>query len=72
MQRAFKDLMVNRAKDFDQLGIHVDIKHLADKVVNEFPYDKMPETEKRARNFYTANICNLVADSVAEIFLQKH
>ncbi|NIT14492.1 MAG: hypothetical protein GTN99_09705 [Candidatus Dadabacteria bacterium] len=71
-QRACKDLVVNRAKDFDRLGVDVDIKSLTNKIVREFPYEKMPETEKRARNFYTANICNLVADSVAEIFLQKH
>lgn len=71
-QRACKDLIVNRAKDFDQLGINPDIKAIVKKVKNEFPYTDIPATEKKARNFYTATICNLVSDSVAELFLQKH
>ena len=72
VQRAFKDLMVNRAKDFDQLGITPNIKSIVKKVTDEFPYTDIPTTEKKARNFYTATICNLVSNSVAELFLQKH
>ncbi len=71
-QRACKDLMVNRAKDFDQLGITPNIKSIVKKVTGDFPYTDIPTTEKKARNFYTATICNLVSNSVAEFFLQKH
>ena len=71
-QRACKDLMVNRAKDFDQLGVNLDMNKIVKKVRNEFPYTNFPPTEKRGRNFYTATICNLVSDTVAELFLQKH
>jgi len=70
-QRACKDLMVNRAKDFEQSGIDLDLKSIAKKVKNEFPYNKLPTNEKKARDFYTATICNLVANSVAEIVLQN-
>ena len=71
-QRACKDLMVNRAKDFDQLGVTPNMKAIVKKVTAEFPYTDIPTTEKKARNFYTATICNLVSNSVAELFLQKH
>lgn len=71
-QRACKDLIVNRAKDLDQLGFNLDMKEIVKKVKNDFPYNDIPPTEKKARNFYTATICNLVSDTVAELFLQKH
>lgn len=71
-QRACKDLIVNRAKDLDRLGFNLDMKEIVKKVKNDFPYNDIPLTEKKARNFYTATICNLVSDTVAELFLQKH
>ncbi len=70
-QRACKDLMVNRAKDFEQSGVDLDLKFIVKKVKNEFPYNEFPTNEKKARDFYTATICNLVANSVAEIVLQN-
>ena len=70
-QRACKDLMVNRAKDFEQSGVGLDLKSIVKKVKNEFPYNDFPTNEKKARDFYTATICNLVANSVAEIVLQN-
>ncbi len=70
-QRACKDLMVNRAKDFELSGINLDLKSIVKKVKNEFPYNKLPTNEKKARDFYTATICNLVANSVAEVVLQN-
>lgn len=70
-QRACKDLMVNRAKDFERSGVDLDLKSIAKKVKNEFPYNEFPTNEKKARDFYTATICNLVANSVAEIILQN-
>lgn len=71
-QRACKDLMVNRAKDLESLGIVIDIKSLVKEVKNRFPYKDMPEDEKRARNFYTAAICDLVTESVSYLILEKH
>lgn len=68
-QRACKDVMVNRAKDFEKLGFDIDIKSIVKKVRNEFPYKELPTTNTKARNFYTATICNMVADSIAELFL---
>ena len=70
-QRACKDLMVNRAKDFEQSGVSLDLKSIVKKVKNEFPYNEFPANEKKARNFYTATICNLVASSAAEVVLQN-
>lgn len=70
-QRACKDLMVNRAKDFELSGIDLDLKSIVKKVKKEFPYNEFPTNEKKARNFYTATICNLVANSVAEVVLQN-
>lgn len=72
IQRACKDLVVNRAKDFEELGVKVDIKSLVKKVKKEFPYTEIPSNEKRARNFYTATICNLVAESASDLFINKH
>ncbi|MEM7361897.1 MAG: helix-turn-helix domain-containing protein [Bacteroidota bacterium] len=72
VQRACKDLVVNRAKDLEELGVNIDIKLLVRKVKKEFPYSEIPKNEKRARNFYTATICNLVSDYVSDIVLEKH
>ena len=71
-QRACKDLMVNRAKDLESMGIVIDIKSLVKEVKNKFPYKDMPEDEKKARNFYTATICDLVTESVSCLVLEKH
>lgn len=68
-QRACKDVMVNRAKDFEKLGVDIDMKLIVKKVRNEFPYSELPINNTKARNFYTATICNMVADSIAELFL---
>ena len=68
-QRACKDVMVNRAKDFEKLGVDIDMKLIVKKVRNEFPYSELPTNNTKARNFYTATICNMVADSMAELFL---
>jgi hypothetical protein len=71
-QRACKDLMVNRAKDLDDLGIEIDIKNAVSLIKNKFPYNKLPKNKTKARSFYTATICNLVAESVLDIVSQKH
>ena len=66
-QRACKDLMVNRAKDLDDLGIKIDIKIAVNLIKNKFPYNKLPKNKTKARSFYTATICNLVAESVLDM-----
>ena len=66
-QRACKDLMVNRAKDLDDLGIKIDIKSAVNLIKNKFPYNKLPKNKTKARSFYTATICNLVAESVLDM-----
>jgi hypothetical protein len=68
-QRACKDVMINRAKDFEKLGVDLEMKSIVKKVRNEFPYSELPTNNIKARNFYTATICNMVADSIAELFL---
>ncbi len=68
-QRACKDVMINRAKDFEKLGVDLEMKSIVKKVRNEFPYSELPTTTTKARNFYTATICNMVADSIAELCL---
>ena len=70
-QRACKDLMVNRAKDLEKLGIDIDVKLIVKRVKNSFPYSEIPTNDSKARNFYTATICNLVADSVSDLILQN-
>lgn len=71
-QRACKDLMVNRAKDFEDLGVDLDMRSIVKIVKNKFPYNEIPSNDKKARSFYTATICNLVAESVLDIVLEKH
>ena len=72
IHRACKDVMVNRANDIEESKIDIDIKSVVSEVKNKFPYRDFPADKTKARNFYTATICNLVADSIAELFLQKH
>ena len=71
IRRACKDVMVNRATDFEESGVRIDTKHVLKKVKIEFPYQDFPADNTKARNFYTATICNLVAASMAELFLQS-
>ena len=71
-QRACKDLMVNRAKDLEDLGIDIDMKSIVKKVKNRFPYNELPGNDSKARNFYTATICNLVVESINDLILQNH
>jgi len=69
IHRACKDVMVNRANDIEESKIDIDIKSVVSEVKNKFPYQDFPADKTKARNFYTATICNLVADSIAELFL---
>jgi len=69
IHRACKDVMVNRADRFEKSGIDVNIKSIVSEVKTKFPYKDFPTDDTKARNFYTATICNLVADSLAELFL---
>ncbi|MGB2691965.1 MAG: helix-turn-helix domain-containing protein [Thermodesulfobacteriota bacterium] len=71
IQRACKDLMVNRAKDLEDLGIDIDMKSIVKKVKSKFPYKNIPSNDSKARNFYTSTICNMVADSVSDLILQN-
>jgi len=71
-QRACKDLMVNRAKDLEKLGVDIDVRLIVKRVKNNFPYSEIPTSDSKARNFYTATICNLVADCVSDLVLQNH
>jgi len=64
-------VIVNRANDFEKLGLDLDTKRFISKIKKKFPYKDFPEDKTKARNFYTATICNLVADSITDLFLQK-
>ena len=72
IHRACKDVMVNRASEFEEAEIEINTKTVVNRVKKEFPYKDFPDDQTKARNFYTATICNLVSDSIAELFLQKH
>ena len=72
VQRACKDLMINRAKDLDDLRVEIDIKSAVNLIKNKFPYNKLPKSKTKARSFYTATICNLVSESFSKFVSQKH
>jgi len=71
IHRACKDVMVNKANDLKELGIDINIKTVLKEVKKKFPYQDFPTNNAKARNFYTATICDLLADSITELFLQE-
>lgn len=64
--RACKDLLVNRAKDFDKNGVNINPDLISRETVELFPYDSMPKRKTQARNFYTASVCNIVSDLISD------
>jgi len=69
--RASKDVLVNRAKDFDSNGVNIKPEKISKTVRKEFPYNEMPGKKTDARKFYTANICNIVSDLVSRAISEK-
>lgn len=63
--RACKDLLVNRAKDFDKNGVNINADMISKETVELFPYESMPKRKTQARNFYTASVCNIVSDLIS-------
>ena len=62
--RACKDVIVNRAKDFDKEGIDINPDRISKKAKQLFPYQEMPKRKSEARKFYTASVCNIVSDLI--------
>ena len=69
--RACKDMLINRAKDFDKDGLNINPDKISKIARKEFPYNEMPERKSEARKFYTASICNLVSDLMSRVIEQK-
>jgi len=69
--RASKDILTNRAKDFDKNGVNIKPDKISKTVRKEFPYNEMPGRKTEARKFYTAAICNIVSDLISQTMLQQ-
>jgi DnaD-like protein len=69
--RASKDVLVNRAKDFDNNEVNIKPGKISKIARKEFPYSEMPGRKTEARKFYTAAICNIVSDLVSKAISQK-
>lgn len=69
--RACKDVVVNRAKDFERNGVYVNPGEISKQVRKDFPYRDMPKQKTKARNFYTAAVCNMVADLISSAVAQN-
>ena len=69
--RACKDVIVNRTKDFEKNGVYINPNKISKIVRREFPYREMPVRKAEARNFYTAAVCNIVADLISQAMTRK-
>ncbi len=65
-ERACKDIIINRASDFERGQVVVDPIKIAEMVKTEFPYEKLPNDKVKARNFFTKKICDLAAFIVSQ------
>lgn len=63
--RAAKDIAVNRASDMERENAVIDPDRISREVARVFPYDRMPKQEGRARDFFTAKLCDLVSQEVS-------
>lgn len=70
--RACKDVVVNRAKDFEKNGVHINPDEISKLVRKDFPYRDMPRQKTKARNFYTAAVCNMVAELISSAVAQNN
>ena len=64
--RACKDLLVNRAKDFDKSGLNINPDEISKKTREIFPYEDTPKRKSDTRKFYTASICNIVSEMISD------
>lgn len=69
--RACKDITVNRAVDIKKMDALIDPAEISKQVRKTFPYKKLPSDPAKARNFYTATICDLVSDLISDAVTKK-
>ena len=60
--RACKDIVVNKTVDIKKTKINP--LRIAKKIKQDFPYDDLPKNKTKARNFYTAVVCDMVAEAI--------
>lgn len=69
--RACRDVVINRAKNFEENGVRINPGKISKIIRKEFPYSEMPREKTRARNFYTAAVCNMVTELISQAMTQK-
>ncbi len=69
--RACKDVAINRAKNFEENGVYINPGKISKIIRKEFPYSEMPREKSRARNFYTAAVCNMVTELISRAITQN-
>lgn len=62
--RACKDIVVNRVLEIEGSGVSVDPEKISKLARKSFPYGDIPRERGKARNFFTATLCNLVSSLV--------
>lgn len=62
--RACKDIVVNRVLEIEGSGASVDPEKISKFARKSFPYRDIPRERGKARNFFTAALCNLVSSLV--------
>jgi hypothetical protein len=62
--RACKDIVVNRVLEIEGSGASVDPEKISKLARKSFPYRNIPRERGKARNFFTAALCNLVSSLV--------
>ncbi len=69
--RACKDITVNRATDINENSTVIDPVMISKQVRRGFPYNKVPSGQAKARNFFTAAVCDMVADIVSDMLTKN-
>jgi helix-turn-helix protein len=69
--RACKDIVVNRVLEIEGSGVSVDPEKISKLTRKSFPYRDIPRERGKARNFFTAALCNLVSSMVLKAAEKK-
>lgn len=65
--KACKEIMINRTNELSRNNIKVNPDQIAEEVKSEFPYLKIPRSYEKARNFFVATICTIIAEKISSL-----
>ncbi len=66
-EKACKEILINRAGDLGNINTKSTSDSVVKSVKKNFPYNKLPADQDKARRVFTAELCNLVAEEMSAL-----